>query len=156
MEGYHLLGKIGWSTVVVNGTCQIADFGVFPKFARTRLCGHFWSRSLQKNVLRGLHFKGILIRRSWDLRRSVFQAAKVGLLFGRFSLGPPFEASQKMADFGVFAKFARTRLCGHFWSRGLLQNVLRWLHFKGILIKTSWKFPQGCARSISTTFSGNN
>ena len=59
------------------------------------------------------------------MRRSVFQAAKFGLLFKRFSLGPPFEEFQKMADFGVFAKFARTRLCGQLWSRGLRQNVLR-------------------------------
>ena len=63
--------------------------------------------------------------RSPDLRQSVFLAAEFGPLFERFSLGPPFEEFQKMADFGVFAKFARTRLCGHLWRRGLRQNVLR-------------------------------
>ena len=67
-----------------------------------------------------------LIRsRPWDLRRGVFRAPKVGLLFGRFSLGPPYEEFQKMADFGVFAKSAITRTCGHFWSRGLRHNVVR-------------------------------
>ena len=74
--------------------------------------------------------------RSPDLRQSVFLAAEFGPLFERFSLGhpfeefqfslgPPFEEFQKMADFGVFAKFARTRLCEHILRRGLRQNVLR-------------------------------
>ena len=31
----------------------------------------------------------------------------------RFSLGPPYEEFQKMADFGVFAKLAITRTCLH-------------------------------------------
>ena len=61
----------------------------------------------------------------FDWRPSVFQAAEFGLLFEPFSLGPPFEEFQKMADFGVFAKFARTRLCGQLRRRGLRQNVLR-------------------------------
>ena len=56
---------------------------------------------------------------------SVFQAAEFGLLFEPFSLGLPFEEFQKMADFGVFAKFARTRLCGQLRRRSLRQNVLR-------------------------------
>ena len=47
-----------------------------------------------------------------------------GLLFGRFSLGPPFEECHKMADLSVFAKFAITRRCGHFWSSGLRQKVV--------------------------------
>ena len=116
---------------------KMADFGVFAKFARTRLCEHFLRRGLRLNVLRWLHFKRIAIRRSLDLRQSVFQAAEVGPLFQRFSLGPPFEEFQKTADFGVFAKFARTRLCEHFLRRGLRQNVLRWLHLKRIAIKRS-------------------
>ncbi len=29
-----------------------------------------------------------------------------------------------MADLGVLGKFVLTRLYGHFWSRGLQQNVL--------------------------------
>ena len=57
------------------------------------------------------------------MRQAGFLAPKVGLLFGRFSLGPPFEESQKMADLGVFAKLARTRLCGHFWRRGFRTTV---------------------------------
>ena len=115
----------------------MADFGVFAKFARTRLCGQLRKRGLRQNVLRWLRFTGILIRRSPNWRRSVFQAAEFGLLFEPFSLGPPFEEFQKMADFGVFAKFARTRLCGRLRKRGLRQNVLRWLRFTGILIKRS-------------------
>ena len=107
----------------------MADFGVFAKFARTRLCGHLWTRGLRQNVLRWLHLKRVLIRRSPDLRRSVFGAAKFGALFNDFPL--------KMADFGVFAKFARTQLCGHLWTRGLRQNVFRWLHLKRTLIRRS-------------------
>ena len=71
------------------------------------------------------------------MRQAGFKAPKIGLLFGRFSLGPPFEESQKMADLGVFAKLARTRLCGHFWRRGLHQNVVRRLLFKRIVIRRS-------------------
>ena len=59
------------------------------------------------------------------MRRSVFGAVKFGALFNDFPLVPPSEEFQKMADFGVFAKFARTRLCGHLWTRGLRQNGLR-------------------------------
>ena len=33
--------------------------------------------------------------------QGVFGACEFGLLFERFSLGPPFEEFQKMADFGV-------------------------------------------------------
>ena len=121
---------------------KMADFGVFAKFARTRLCGQLWKRGLRQNVLRWLRFTGILIRRSPNWRRTVFQAAEFGLLFESFSLGPPFEEFQKMADFGVFAKFARTRLCGQLRKRGLRQNVLRWLRFTGILIRRSpnWRW----------------
>ena len=50
------------------------------------------------------------------MRQGDFGACEVGLLFERFSLGPPFEEFQKMADFGVFAKFVIARNCGHFWS----------------------------------------
>ena len=54
----------------------------------------------------------------------VFQAPQVGLLFGRFSLGPPYAKSAKMADLGGFARFTITRLCGQFWRRRLRQNVV--------------------------------
>ena len=50
--------------------------------------------------------------------RGVFGACEFGLLFERFSLGPPYEEFQKMADFGVFAKLAIARNCEHFWSLG--------------------------------------
>ena len=57
------------------------------------------------------------MKRRRDLRRGVFGACKFGLRFGRFSLGPPFEEFQKMADFGVFAKLAIARTCGHLERR---------------------------------------
>ena len=65
----------------------------------------------------------------------VFQ--KVSLLFGRFSLGPSYAKSAKMADLGSFARFTITRLCRQFWRRRLRRNVVRCLNFKRILIKIS-------------------
>ena len=65
----------------------------------------------------------------------VFQAPQVGLLFGRFSLGPPYAKSAKMADLGGFARFTITRLCRQFWRRRLRRIVC--LHFKRILIEIS-------------------
>ena len=59
------------------------------------------------------------------LRRKFFRALIVGLLLGRFHLGPPYAKSQKMADFSTFAKLAITLLCVRFWSRRLHQNVVR-------------------------------
>ena len=115
----------------------MADFGDFAKLAKARHCRHFWSRGLRQNVLRWLRFKCILISRSRDSRRGDFRVPEVDLLFGQFSLGPPFGKSQKMADFGDFAKLAKARHCRHFWSRDLRQNVLRWLRFKSILISRS-------------------
>ena len=117
---------------------KMADFGVFAKFDIARSCEHFWSRGLRQNVVRWLHFKRIVIKRRWDLRRRVLGAREFELLFGRFSLGPPYEEFHKMADFGVFAKLDIARSCEHFWSRGLRQNVVRWLHFKRMLIKRRW------------------
>ena len=67
----------------------------------------------------------------------VFQFPQVGLLFGRFSLGPPYAKSAKMADLGGFDRFTTTRLCGQFWRRRLPENVVRCLRFKRILIKIS-------------------
>ena len=112
----------------------MADLGHFAQFARTLLCGHFWSRRLRQKVARSLHFKRILMSREDHLRRAVFQAPKFGPTFEPFSLGPPFAEFQKMADLGHFAQFARTLLCGHFWSRRLRQKVARSLHFKRILM----------------------
>ena len=82
---------------------KMADLGVFAKFAIAGSCVHFWSRRLRQNVARWLGFKAIVITGQRHLRRGVFQARQVGLLFGRFSLGPPFAKFQKMADLGVFA-----------------------------------------------------
>ena len=133
---------------------KMADFGVFAKLAIAQSCEHFWSRALRQNVVRGLHFKRILITRRWDLRRGVLGAREFDLLFERFSLGPPYEEFQKMADFGVFAKLAIARSCEHFWSRGLRQNVVRWLHFKRILIKRRWDLRRGVigARELDLLF----
>ena len=38
------------------------------------------------------------------MRQGVFRARELGLLFGRFSLGPPYEEFQKMADFWCLCK----------------------------------------------------
>ena len=67
----------------------------------TRLCEHFWRRGLRQKVLRSLHFKQILIRRSPDWRQGNFRGPEFELLFWQFSVRPPFAKSQKMADFGV-------------------------------------------------------
>ena len=65
------------------------------------------------------------------MRQGVFS----GLLSAGLSPGRNFAEFQKMRAEGVLAKFAIARLCGHFESRSLLQNVaLCWL-FKRILIK---------------------
>ena len=54
----------------------MADLGHFAQFARTLLCGHFWSRRLRQNVAGSLHCKRILMSREDHLRRAVFQAPK--------------------------------------------------------------------------------
>ena len=123
---------------------KMADLGVLGKFVITRLYGHFWSRGLQQNVLLWLHFKRIPIRRWCNLRQGVYEAPIFGLLFWAFSLGPPLAKSQKMTDLGVLGKFVITRLYGHFWSRGLQQNVLLWLHFKRIPIRRWCNLRLGC------------
>ena len=60
------------------------------------------------------------------MRKSVI----CGLLSAGLSPGRNFEEFQKMRAEGVFAKFAIARLYEHFWSRGLLQNVVLCWHFK--------------------------
>ena len=122
---------------------KTADLGVLGQFVRTRRCGHFWSRRLRQKVIRCLHFERILMSRSCHLRRGVFQAPEVGLLFGPVSLGPPFAKSQKTADLGVLGQFVRTRRCGHFWSRRLRQKVIRCLHFERILMSRSCHLRRG-------------
>ena len=114
---------------------KMADLGVLAKFVITRLYRHLWSRSLQQNVFLRLHFKSILIRRWYHLRQGVFEAPIVGQLLWAFCLGPPLAKSQKMADFGVLAKFVITRLYRHLWSCSLQQNVVQCLHFTCILIR---------------------
>ena len=61
-----------------------------------------------------------------------------GVCCGRFSAGfspgRNFAEFQKMRAEGVLAKFAIARLYGHFWSRGLLQNLVLCWHVQCILI----------------------
>ena len=54
------------------------------------------------------------------MRQGVFS----GALSAGFSPGRNFGEFQKMRAKGVLAKFAIARPYGHFWSRGLLQNVV--------------------------------
>ena len=73
----------------------MADLGHFAQFARTLLCGHFWSRRLRQKVARSLHSKRILMSREDHLRRAVFQAPKLGLLLSHFPLVPPLQNFRK-------------------------------------------------------------
>ena len=50
----------------------MGDLGVLAAFVIARLCGNLWSRYLPQDVVRCLGFKRILIVRSDDLRRAVF------------------------------------------------------------------------------------
>ena len=65
---------------------------------------------MRQNVVQGLDSKPILISRQRHLRRGDFGAPKVGLVSGRFSLGPPFAKFQKKADLGVLAQSAISQL----------------------------------------------
>ena len=106
--------------------------GVLAKFAIARLYGHLKSRGLLQNVVLCWHFKCILIKRCWHLRKGVFFS---GLLSAGLSTGRNFAEFQKMRAEGVLAKFAIARLYGNFGSRGLLQNVVLCWHLKCILFK---------------------
>ena len=48
------------------------------------------------------------------MRQGVFGASGFRLLFERFSLGPPFEEFQKMADFGVLRNWSLLGIAGTF------------------------------------------
>ena len=65
------------------------------------------------------------------MRQGVFS----GLVFGGLSHGRNFAEFQKTRDEGDLAKFAIARLCQHFGSRALQQNVVLCWHFKCIVIK---------------------
>ena len=73
----------------------MADLGHFAQFARTLLCGHFWSRRLRQKVARSLPLKRILMSREDHLRRAFFQAFKLGLLLSHFPLVPPLQNFRK-------------------------------------------------------------
>ena len=66
------------------------------------------------------------------MRQGVF----FGLVFGGLSLGRNFAELREMRDEGNLAKFAIARLCGHFQSRSLQQNVVLCLHFKCIVLSS--------------------
>ena len=57
-----------------------------------------------------------------------------GLVVGGLFLGRNFAAFKKMRHKGDLAKFAIARLCRHFRSRSLQQNVVLCLHFERIVI----------------------
>ena len=102
------------------GKCDIA-----------RLHGHFGSRKLQQNVVRGWHFKEILLRTCWHLCYGVSS----GLLFGGVSPGRIFAEFQKTRAEGPLGKCDIARVHGHFGSRGLQQNVVQGWHLTEILIR---------------------
>ena len=62
------------------------------------------------------------------------QAVFFGVVVGGLSLGRNFAEFQKMRDKADLAKFAIARLCGHFRSRSLQQNIVLCLHIKCIVI----------------------
>ena len=93
---------------------KTGDLSVLGQVVRTQRCGYFWSRRSRQKVVRCLHFKHIQMRRSCHLRRGVFQAPEVGLLFGPVSLGPPFAKSQKTGALGVFVRIYKRRLWAMF------------------------------------------
>ena len=145
--------RVYWTWLLFGGVslgCNFAEFqkkrdeGVLAKFAIARLSGHFGSRCLQQNVVLCLHFKCIAVTRLWHLRQGVF----CSLLFRGVSLGCNFEEFQKMRDEGVLAKFAITRLYGHFQSHGFKQNVVLCLHFKCIAVTRLWHLRQGVFCSL--------
>ena len=68
---------------------KMADLGALAKFVITQLCGHFWSRRLRHNVVRGWHLMARVISRSWHLRQAVFSALKFAHFLADFSLVPP-------------------------------------------------------------------
>ena len=150
-----IIGLLFWAFSIgppLAKSQKMADLGVFAKFVITRLYGHLRSRSLQQNAVLCLPFKCIVIRRWCYLRQGFFEAPIVGLLFWAFSLGPPLAKSQKMADFGVFAKFVRTRLYGHLRSLSLHQNALLCLHFKCILIRRWCNLRQGVFEALYSAY----
>ena len=116
-RAYSLLGK-----------CDIA-----------RLHWHFGSRSLQQNVVLGLHFKKFLYRTWWHSRQGVF----CGLLFAGVSPGSNFAEFLQTRAEGLLGKLDIARLHGHFGSRSLQQNAVLGWHLKEILIRTWWHSRQG-------------
>ena len=113
--------------------------GLLAKFPIARLYGHFGRRGLQQNVVLSWNLNFIVMRRWWHLRQGVF----CGLVFGGLSPGRNFAEFQKTRDEGLLAKFAITRLYGHFGRRGLQQNVVLIWHFKCILIRRWSHLRQG-------------
>ena len=87
---------------------------------------------MQQNVVRGWHFKEILVRTRWHSLQGVF----TGLVFAGGSPGPNFAEFQKTRSGGPLGKFDIVRLHGHFRRRGLQQNVVLGWHFKEMIVKT--------------------
>ena len=64
------------------------------------------------------------------MRQGIFS----GVLSAGFSPGRNFAEFQKLRAEGVLAKFTIAWLYGQFGSRGVLQNVVLFWHFKCMLI----------------------
>ena len=114
--------------------------GQYPRNTRSRnvsLCNYRNARVFTQNSEDASPLLGVgtsLFTQALMYLRGDFRALEVGRLFWTFCLGPPYEKSQKMADFSVFAKIVITRICGQFGSRWLRQKIFRWLYFQRILI----------------------
>ena len=113
--------------------------GPLGKFDIPRLHGHFGMRSLQQNVVLGWNFKEMLLNTWWHSRQGVFS----GLRFAGVFPGPNFAEFQKTRAGGPLGKFDIARLHGHFWRRGLQQNVVLGWHLKEILVRIWWHSRQG-------------
>ena len=73
----------------------MADLGALAKFVITQLCGHFWSRRLRHNVVRGWHLMARVISRSWHLRQVAFSALKFAHFLADFPLVSPWQNLRK-------------------------------------------------------------
>ena len=92
----------------------MADLRHVGQFARTLLCGHFWSRRLRQKVARSLHFKRILMSREDHLRRAFFQAPKLDLLLSHFPLVPPLQNLRKWQIYVTLANLQELCFAGTF------------------------------------------
>ena len=113
-----IVGLIFWAFCLgppLEKSQKMADLGVLAKFVITRLYRHLWSRSLKQNVVLCLHFKCILIKRWCHLRRGVFEAHIVGLLF--LSILP-------WSPFGKISENGRFRCCSQICHHSAIRTLM--------------------------------